>query len=344
MNLADAKTVTEAIRAATLLLGPSALGPGTDTARRDAELLMAEALGVSRSDLFLRRMADPVPPAFAGLIARRAAHEPVAYIRGHQEFFGLHFDVSPAVLIPRGDSEVLVEVALAERAAAQRVLDCGTGSGALLLAALSELPGATGVGIDRCPEALAIAQCNAADRAAFQQADWHQPGWAAELGQFDLILANPPYVELDADLAPSVRDHEPAGALFAGAEGLDDYRVLIPHLPGLLRPGQFLLRVGQLHPQALLRFVQGFESVNGAGNQIGPIARGGTVRSDRVVVDVVVVCVSVVVALLLLLFNASQCGGQQSELAIDITPTLLFTRSFPFGTNLGFGVGGGCIS
>lgn len=242
MTLADAKTVTEAIRAATTLLGPGLLGPGTDTARRDAELLMAEALGVSRSELFLRRMADPVPAAFAALIARRAAHEPVAYIRGHQEFFGLHFDVSPAVLIPRGDSEVLIEVALAARADARRVLDCGTGSGALLLAALSELPGASGVGIDRSAAALAVAKRNAAgldlaDRAEFLLADWHQPGWAAAVGQFDLILANPPYVELDADLAPSVRNHEPAGALFAGVDGLDDYRVLIPQLPALLRPG-----------------------------------------------------------------------------------------------------------
>ena len=262
MSLTEARTVTEAIRAATILLGPGLLGPGTDTARRDAEMLMAEALGVSRSDLFLRRMADPVPPAFAGLIARRAAHEPVAYIRGHQEFFGLHFDVSPAVLIPRGDSEVLVEVALAERPDARRLLDCGTGSGALLLAALSELPGASGIGIDRCDAALAVAVRNAvglrlADRAAFALADWHQPGWAAGLGQFDLILANPPYVELGADLAPSVRDHEPAGSLFAGSEGLDDYHVLIPQLPALLVPGGLvLLEIGATQAQAVTGIAQ----------------------------------------------------------------------------------------
>ncbi len=257
MTLDQASTVTDAIRAATTLLGPGLLGPGTDTARRDAELLMAEALGVSRSDLFLRRMADPVPAAFAGLIARRAAHEPVAYIRGHQEFFGLQFDVSPAVLIPRGDSEVLIEVALAERPAARRVLDCGTGSGALLLAALSELPEASGVGIDRSDAALALARRNAvgldlADRAEFSLADWHQPGWAATLGQFDLILANPPYVELDADLAPSVRNHEPASALFAGVDGLDDYHVLIPQLPGLLRPsGLAMVEIGASQAQAV---------------------------------------------------------------------------------------------
>jgi release factor glutamine methyltransferase len=248
VNLADAKTVTEAIRAATILLGP-----GTDTARRDAELLMADALGVSRSELFLRRMADPVPEAFAGLITRRAAHEPVAYIRGHQEFFGLHFDVS---------REVLVEVALAERPAARRVLDCGTGSGALLLAALSELPDASGIGIDRSAAALAIAAGNAAGlglagRAAFQLADWYQSGWAARLGQFDLILANPPYVESAAELAPSVRDHEPAEALFAGAEGLDDYHALIPQLPGLLRPGGLaMVEIGATQAEAVTRIAE----------------------------------------------------------------------------------------
>ena len=104
------RTVGEAIRAATELLGAR-----TDSARLDAELLMAEALKVSRSDLFLRHMREPEPPGFAELVARRAAHEPVAYIRGYQEFFGLPFMVSPAVLIPRGDSETLVEAALAAR-------------------------------------------------------------------------------------------------------------------------------------------------------------------------------------------------------------------------------------
>jgi release factor glutamine methyltransferase len=237
MSLSEARTVAEAIRAATAILGPR-----TDTARLDAELLMAEALGTSRSDLFLRRMSDSVPGGFAGLVARRAAHEPVAYIRGQQQFFGLEFEVSPAVLIPRGDSEVLIEVALAQRPAARRVLDCGTGSGALLLAVLANLDPAEGVGIDRSAAALTLARRNArqlglANRARLIERDWHQPGWSDDLGQFDLILANPPYVETVAPLARSVREYEPAGALFAGPEGLDDYRVLIPQLPGLLAPG-----------------------------------------------------------------------------------------------------------
>lgn len=231
-------TAADAIRAAT-----AALAPTSDTARLDAEVLMAHALGVTRSELLLRHTRDAVPGIFDALVARRQAHEPVAYIVGEQEFFGLPFRVSPAVLIPRGDSEVLVEAALAAKPDTQRVLDCGTGSGALLLAVLHGLPQASGVGIDRSADALAVAADNAArlglaGRAAFALADWHAAGWADSLGgPFDLVLANPPYVEDDADLAPSVRAHEPAGALFAGADGLDDYRVLVPQLPALLRPG-----------------------------------------------------------------------------------------------------------
>lgn len=244
------RTVAAAIRAATELLGSR-----TDSARLDAELLMAEALNVSRSDLFLRHMREPEPAGFAALVARRAAHEPVAYIRGYQEFFGLPFMVSPAVLIPRGDSETLVEAALAARPDAGRVLDCGTGSGALLLAVLHELPQAAGIGIDRSEAALAIAAANATrlglgERARMIRADWLKPGWSADFGgRFDLVLANPPYVEADAALDPTVRDHEPASALFAGPDGLDDYRVLVPQLPALLTDqGVALVEIG--HTQA----------------------------------------------------------------------------------------------
>ncbi len=249
MTQVPARTVGEAIRAAT-----EQLGAQTDTARLDAELLMAEALACTRSDLFLRRMRDPAPVGYAALVARRAAHEPVAYIRGYQEFFGLGFRVTPDVLIPRGDSEVLVEAALAARPGARRVLDLGTGSGALLLAALSELPGAQGLGIDRSVAALSVATGNAralglAERAELRLGDWTKTGWSAATGQFDLILVNPPYVEDAADLAVSVRGYEPAQALFAGADGLDDYRVLIPQLPALLAPdGVALVEIG--HRQA----------------------------------------------------------------------------------------------
>lgn len=235
----------------------TALAETSDTPRLDAELLMAEALGVTRSELLLRHMGDAVPAALAPLLERRRRQEPVAYILGRQEFHGLEFHVTPDVLIPRGDSEVLIDVALTARPDARRVLDCGTGSGALLLTVLSRLEQALGVGIDRSEAALAVARSNSeglglADRAAMKLADWRRSGWAAEFGAFDLVLANPPYVEDGAPLAASVRDYEPAGALFAGADGLDDYRVLIPQLPGLLTPdGIAVIEIGHTQAEAV---------------------------------------------------------------------------------------------
>lgn len=246
------QTVAQAIRAATEVLGAR-----TDTARLDAELLMAHVLGVSRSDLFLKRMGDPAPADFADLVARRAAHEPVAYIVGHTEFWGLTLEVSGAVLVPRADSETLIETAQQALAARppRRILDLGTGSGCLLLAALSEFPEAEGIGIDRSAEALAVATRNARRlglQAEMIRADWTAPGWAGGLGRFDLVLANPPYVEEAAELDPTVRDHEPAGALFAGPDGLDDYRVLVPQLPGLLAPGGLaLVEIGYRQAEAV---------------------------------------------------------------------------------------------
>lgn len=214
----------------------------SDTARLDAEVLMAHALGCSRSDLLLRHMRDEAPPAFTELVERRAAHEPVAYITGEQDFFGRTFAVSPAVLIPRADSETTVAAALDAAPGARRVLDCGTGSGALLLTVLAELSGGTGIGIDASAAAIAIAADNArrlhlAERAAMRLADWTQAGWAGELGRFDLVIANPPYVETTTPLHPSVHEYEPHAALYSGPEGLEDYRALIPQLPELLAQG-----------------------------------------------------------------------------------------------------------
>jgi release factor glutamine methyltransferase len=230
-------TIADALRDAA-----GQLAAISDTARLDAELLMAHALGASRSDLLLRHMRDAVPAGFEALLERRLGHEPVAYIIGRQEFFGRDFAVTSDVLIPRGDSETLILAALEVRSRPGRVLDCGTGSGALLLTVLAECERATGIGIDRSQAALAVASRNAgalglSARAQMRHVDWTQRGWSEGLGRFDLILANPPYVEEDAQLAPSVRLHEPAGALFAGPQGLDDYRVLLPQLRGLLAEG-----------------------------------------------------------------------------------------------------------
>lgn len=231
--------VAEALRAATEQLSAT-----SDTARLDAEFLMAHALGVSRSAMLLRHMRDASPETFAALVERRGEHEPVAYIAGRQEFYGLDLAVTPDVLIPRGDSETLIEAAkegLAERPP-RGVLDLGTGSGALLLAALSLWLGAEGVGTDASSAALTVAGRNAerlglARRARLLRGDWRDAGWSDGLGRFDLVLCNPPYVEEGVELDPPVRDFEPASALFAGPDGLDDYRVLIPQLRPLMTPG-----------------------------------------------------------------------------------------------------------
>ena len=229
--------VADALREAAFRLGRI-----SDSARLDAELLMAEALGASRSEMVLRHMHAAVPESFDRLVARREQHEPVAYIIGRKEFYGREFAVSRNVLIPRMDSETIVEAALRECPSPRSVLDCGVGSGALLLTVLAERPGAKGIGFDRCEAAIAVARENAQRLGLVQRAhmvigDWDQPGWADALEPFDLILANPPYVEEDAAIEPDVRKWEPAGALFAGAEGLDAYRVLVPQLPSLLTTG-----------------------------------------------------------------------------------------------------------
>lgn len=228
-------TVGVAIREAA-----EALFATSDTPRLDAELLVAALLGVSRSEMLLRYMDEPVPMGVGSLVARRMRHEPVAYILGEAEFYGRTFAVEPGVLIPRADSETVVAAALEACPAPARVLDCGVGSGALLLTVLAERPGASGVGIDASAKAVEVAGANAAElgiAAEMRLADWTVPGWSSGLGAFDLVLANPPYVEDAADLVPDVREHEPAEALFAGPEGLDDYRVLVPQLPALLAPG-----------------------------------------------------------------------------------------------------------
>lgn len=213
----------------------------SETPRLDAELLAAHALGISREELILRLPRLVLPETAGALLARRLAHEPVAYITGTRDFWTLTLRVTPAVLIPRPDSETLIEAAVEHfqgSAGPRRILDLGTGSGALLLAALDEWRAASGLGVDCSAAALAVAQDNAArcgmdDRAHFQPGDWAE-GLA---GHFDLILCNPPYITPDAMLPREVAGHEPASALFGGEDGLAPYRVLARQIGALLAPG-----------------------------------------------------------------------------------------------------------
>jgi release factor glutamine methyltransferase len=238
----------------TLSTATQTLAAISDSARLDAELLMAHALGVERAALLLTRLDAPVPQSFDALLARRLAHEPIAYITGCRDFWTIRLSVTPDVLIPRPDSETLIEAALdhfRERVPAT-ILDLGTGSGSLLLAALSEWPDAQGIGVDASDGALAVARANAERLRLSARAVFHKGDWAADLkGHYDLILCNPPYVEADAVLPQQVAAFEPANALFAGADGLDDYRRIAPQLPALLAPqGCALIEIGHLQAES----------------------------------------------------------------------------------------------
>ncbi len=234
------------------------LAPVSETPRLDAELLMAEALGVGRDALLLSRLDDPAPGGFAPLLERRKASEPVAYILGRRDFWTIELEVGPGVLVPRPDSESLIEAAVAHFGAKgpKRILDLGTGPGTLLLAALDQWPGATGLGVDSSPAAVDFARRNAArlglsDRAQLRRGDW---GEGIE-ERFDLLLCNPPYVESGASLPRDVADWEPAEALFAAADGLSEYRRLALEIPRLLAPGGLAcleLGAGQRDPVAAL--------------------------------------------------------------------------------------------
>ena len=217
------------------------LSATSGTPRLDAELLMAHALGIERDTLLLTSPSGPVPAAFASFLERRLDNEPVAYITGKRAFWNIELEVGPGVLIPRPDSETLIVAAIehfAGKHGPKRILDLGTGPGTLLLAALDQWPGATGLGVDSSETALDYARANARRLGLGHRATFRRGDWARGVGEaFDLVLINPPYVAEDAELAPEVAEHEPAEALYAGAEGLDDYRRLAPELGRLIAPG-----------------------------------------------------------------------------------------------------------
>ena len=234
--------------------------------RAEARLLLAHVLGVSRDQTLSAIPTSGQAAQFESLVQRRAAHEPFAYIAGRKEFWSLDFQVGPGVLVPRPDTETLIEEALRavpDRNTKLRIVDLGTGSAAILIAALTEFPGAVGTGFESSKEAFSYAAANAkrlvGDRARILLADWRDA-----TGPFDLIFSNPPYIP-SADiesLAADVSQFEPRQALDGGADGLDAYRALADLMPRLLAPGGFcLLEIGSGQANDVISLFPGLELV-----------------------------------------------------------------------------------
>jgi release factor glutamine methyltransferase len=221
--------------------------PDSPTPRLDAELLLAHALGKSRSYLHTwpeRELDAPQLERYQAAIVRRQAGEPVAYILGQQGFWSLELEVAAHTLIPRPDTELLVETVLALLPATPAaLLDLGTGTGAIALALASERSAWRLTGVDRVPEAVALAERNSA-RLKLSNANFAESHWFSALvgHRFQLIVSNPPYIAADdRHLAEGDVRFEPSSALVAGADGLDDIRLIIQQAPGYLEAGGWLL-------------------------------------------------------------------------------------------------------
>lgn len=233
--------VREALQRATAALA------GED-ARREAEVLLAATLGVGRAWLFAHAndcLSDTQIAQFGAHVNRRIGGEPIAYVLGEREFYGLRLQVSPATLIPRGDTETLVELALARlpRRSGLRVLDLGTGSGAIALAMAHQRPELEVIASDASTAALEVATANAnalgLQRVGFVRGDWFEP--FADT-RFDMVLSNPPYIEsADMHLDQGDLRFEPRSALASGADGFDDLRRIVAAAPAHLNPGGWLL-------------------------------------------------------------------------------------------------------
>ena len=262
-------TLRQAGAEATALLVASGLSA---TARRDAELLLMHVTGLDRAQLLTRpeyRLSADDTDHYRRLVARRAASEPLQYITGAQEFFGLRFKVTPDVLIPRPETEHLVEAVLTRVAkdGPARIVDVGSGSGAIAVALAHSLPRAELTALDISPAALKAARQNAenngvADRIRFVESNL----FSAIAGErFDIIVSNPPYIaESDRlTLEAQVRDYEPHRALFAGPTGLEIYQRLIPQAAALLMPGGWLmLEIGAGQKSSLQQLLESWSNVD----------------------------------------------------------------------------------
>ena len=251
-------TIREALVGATGVLGQA----GCDSPRLDAELLLAEALRVGRAQLVLDA-ASPLDRVaaerFAALVRRRVAREPVAYILGRKEFRYITLSVDPRVLIPRPETELLVEVGLTLPAGVS-VVDVGTGSGAVALALRHERSDLVVTGTDASEDALAVARHNA-ERLRLDVTFLRANLLDGVPGPFDAVLANLPYVPEDAELAPEITGHEPTAALYAGADGLDAIRMLVGMLGGVAVAALEIGGEKQADPVASLLRNAGFESL-----------------------------------------------------------------------------------
>jgi release factor glutamine methyltransferase len=262
-------------------------GAGIENARREARLLLAHALGASR-DATLTAAPTPEQSAkFAAMVARRAAREPFAYITGKKEFWSLEFNVGPGVLIPRPDTETLVEQAakhVADRNAPLAIADLGAGSGALLVAVLTEFPNATGVGFESSPQAFAYLSRNIArhipHRGQALLASWNLAAKDTTGGPFDLVFSNPPYIPSGdiESLDPDVSRYEPRAALDGGPDGLDAYRSLAGLLPSILKPGgHAILEMGAGQAKSAEPLFQALETV-ALATDLGGIPRALVLR------------------------------------------------------------------
>lgn len=271
-------TLRQALTAATQKLASSEhLQPN---AQRDAELLLLHTLAIAKTTLIAhpeRTLTQEEAGQYEAAIARRLKNEPIQYITGQQEFYGLTLRVTPAVLIPRPETEHLVEAVLAEMNARHphnhplKIADIGTGSGAIAIALATHLPQAEITAIDLSREALKVAEANArehkvANRIHFLHSDLltSLPHPEASAEHFEAIVSNPPYVPTSDQnqLHPQVRDHEPHAALFAGSSGLDIYRRLIPQAEAALKPGGLLaLEIGHGQREALASLLATWQNV-----------------------------------------------------------------------------------
>ena len=271
-------TVAQARRA----LAEKFRAAGLESPELDARILIGHALGLDHAGLAAaekQELSAARASTIDTLAARRLAREPVARIVGEKEFWGLSFIVTPAVLVPRPETETVVEAALSlvNRAGPLRIIDLGTGSGAILLALLSELPHARGTGIDIAADALDVARTNARRLGLSDRADFMLGNFAAVEGSFDLVLSNPPYIATPeiAGLAPEVRNCDPSHALDGGPDGLVAFRSIAAIARHLLVPaGHLVVEIGAGQESAVRElFVQGGLAISAARHDLSGTPR-----------------------------------------------------------------------